>query len=209
VETKSDERNRRSRFLGTRTFGTSNLTTTDSHVSAHGRCAASAGESRRDGRATEGAVSKSKGGVRSGIGRPRRRSPRDRRAFALTRRGHLQTPPRRADPSRLSPPPQAKRERLEQMRKMGIGKFQKVRQARVASSVAIERRVRNLGRASWAPGPSSRSKSALLASDLSPSALFLDMTHASPSDASAITRRSSRERRTGRRADGCDETKRP
>lgn len=48
---------------------------------------------------------------------------------------------RRADPSRLFPPPQAKRERLEQMRKMGIGKFQKVRQARVTSSVAIEPRV--------------------------------------------------------------------
>jgi hypothetical protein len=187
VETKSDERNRRSRFLGTRTFGTSNLTTTDSHVSAHGRCAASAGESRRDGRAAEGAVSRSAGPIRPGIGRPRRRSPRDRRAFALTRRANLQTPPRRADPSRLSPPPQAKRERLEQMRKMGIGKFQKVRQARVASSVAIERRVRNLGRASWAPGPSSRSKSALLASDLF----------------------SLRSRRTGRRADGRDETKRP
>jgi len=71
------------------------------------------------------------GAVRPGIGRPHRRSPRDRRAFALTRRANLQTPPRRADPSRLSPPPQAKRERLEQMRKMGIGKFQKVRQARV------------------------------------------------------------------------------
>ena len=63
---------------------------------------------------------------------------------------------RRADPSRLSCPPQAKRERLEQMRKMGIGKFQKVRYARLASPLESSGRVRSADARRGHPSRASR-----------------------------------------------------
>ena len=75
-----------------------------SHVCAHGRCPASAGESRRDGGAPEGAVSRSaarSSGSRSATPPVPGRSSR---AFALTRRARLPSrDSRRADP-RLSSP---------------------------------------------------------------------------------------------------------
>ena len=64
-------------------------------------------------------------GYAAGPGRSSRALPNSTRASPVA-------DSRRADP-RLSSPPKTKRERLEQMRKMGIGKFEKVREARLVS----------------------------------------------------------------------------
>ena len=150
------------------------------------------------------------GPVRAGIGRPRRRSPRDRRAFALTRRANLPSPSVALTPP-ASPLPR---------RRSASAWSSCARWASASSRRFVRRASPPPSRSSDAFSPRTRvvgtrsifARALFSRLTFSPSALFLDARRLSPSDASTIiasnvSRTTNRTKGRGARSDETSETK--